>query len=340
MVFQRLIERFIKHKLSMQEQRLKEAYARIEPHIWMAEKISEAEAVTLEKSLELDPKNLRTRALLIGYWGSSLRGPNAQKCIAQKLWIIENEPHSPLVKSCDINEILSPAAYEDGKRLWLQHVDSLPNDPWILKQAADYFLYCEEEIAEKLILTGKAVTPRDPQWSSMLATLHSHSSKSKDPIKAFKAQEEAYKLARSNLDKLTYLEALPAYALKAGELKLAKRYAERLLKCGAKEDESIKSDCTHKAFTTLGRLNLLAHNIEAAKECLLKSAEVKGSGVLNSFGPSFALAEELFDANEREVVLEYLKLCSKFWFTGQINIDEWSDKIKNGQLPDEFRSHC
>ena len=73
-----------------------------------------------------------------------------------------------------------------------------------------------------------------------------------------------------------------------------------------------------------GRLFLLVH--------LGKAALAAGSPALGSFGPNMRLALELLQRDEREVVLEYFELCSKFWPRDELN--EWAALVKVGGIPD------
>jgi hypothetical protein len=81
----------------------------------------------------------------------------------------------------------------------------------------------------------------------------------------------------------------------------------------------------------LGRLALRRGDAEGAKEHLLASAEVKGSPVLNSFGPSMSLARDLLQAGERDAVLAYLERCSRFWKDDSPRV--WSEDIRAGRTP-------
>jgi hypothetical protein len=49
-----------------------------------------------------------------------------------------------------------------------------------------------------------------------------------------------------------------------------------------------------------------------------------------------ALAKELLEKGEREVVLEYFELCKNFW-TGtnqHQKLDQWAGEVKKGRIPD------
>ena len=57
---------------------------------------------------------------------------------------------------------------------------------------------------------------------------------------------------------------------------------------------------------------------------------------MNSFGPNMALAKELVELGEREIVLEYFELCSKFWNTDSAKdkLRVWSKQVAEGRIPD------
>jgi hypothetical protein len=84
----------------------------------------------------------------------------------------------------------------------------------------------------------------------------------------------------------------------------------------------------------LGRIALADGDIEEAKRRLLASADSEGSPQMNSFGPNMLLAKELLKKGERETVLEYFKLCGKFWDMGEEKLAEWSELVKQEKTPD------
>ena len=115
----------------------------------------------------------------------------------------------------------------------------------------------------------------------------------------------------------------------------AREYADKLLKLS----ESIypgkgDPDAVHRGNIILGRIELRKNNIENAKSFLLKAGRVESSPVLGSFGPNMVLAKEMLEKNEREVVLEYFKLCEAFW-THDIrsSLKRWTDQVKAGKVP-------
>ena len=50
------------------------------------------------------------------------------------------------------------------------------------------------------------------------------------------------------------------------------------------------------------------------------------------------LAKELLEKGEKEIVLEYFQLCSKFWKSGRNRLKQWADVVEKGQVPN-FRGN-
>jgi hypothetical protein len=90
-----------------------------------------------------------------------------------------------------------------------------------------------------------------------------------------------------------------------------------------------------------------------AKAYLLKAGATSGSPQLNSFGPQMPLARELLEKGEKETVLQYLDLVSKFWASdneesalgkqvGQEHaalIAEWKREITEDKTPTGTQWH-
>jgi hypothetical protein len=138
------------------------------------------------------------------------------------------------------------------------------------------------------------------------------------------------------------LRSLPSAALAAGDVEKAEASAKELLKVGEEIDKAsrykspILSDTTHIGNTILGLIELKRGNTASAKEHLLSSARFtrEAHPVHMSFGPSMALAKALADRGEREVVIEYLDLCAKFWKNEDGRIEKWTQVLKDGGTPE------
>ncbi|MBU4123734.1 RNA polymerase subunit sigma-24, partial [bacterium] len=141
----------------------------------------------------------------------------------------------------------------------------------------------------------------------------------------------AMKLTDNNFKRSFVLTEVAKVAFESGEYDKAELFALELLSNKHNWD---LGEAVHHGNLILGRIELKRGEVEKAKEYLINAGKTKGSASLNSFGPNMALAKELLDKGEQEVVLEYFKLCSKFWYDRRGKLKEWSKEIKSGKLPD------
>jgi len=139
-------------------------------------------------------------------------------------------------------------------------------------------------------------------------------------------------------ERFNELPGLAKAAFDAGEFDLADRYANETLSAApSHKGEWNYGDAIFYGNFVLGRVALKRdRNISAANNYLLASSETPGSPSLKSFGPNMSLAKELLEAGERDVVLEFLARCRKFWLSGTQKLDAWIAEIKEGGNP-EFK---
>lgn len=130
-------------------------------------------------------------------------------------------------------------------------------------------------------------------------------------------------------------KAAPA-AFSRDETERASLLAEQLLKESEKWKENWNyGNAIHAANNVLGRVALKNGEIDQAKKFLLAAGKTPGSPQLNSFGPDMNLAKDLLAKGEKEIVLEYFALCSKFWNkTSQEMLEKWTAQVKAGEIPD------
>jgi hypothetical protein len=95
-------------------------------------------------------------------------------------------------------------------------------------------------------------------------------------------------------------------------------------------DPSSEGEGTHDGNMVLGLVALVRGDTEKAKACLRESARTNGGGYMSMTGPNLSLAGELLKRNEREVVIEYLRECHRFWVDGRKTLDIWIEKIRSG----------
>ena len=87
------------------------------------------------------------------------------------------------------------------------------------------------------------------------------------------------------------------------------------------------------ANLVMGRIALHNGNLEDAKRYLQASLQSPGA-LLGNNGPNMSLAKDLLAKDEKQAVLDYFEQCRKFWVNGVVQLDKWSQQIKDGKVPD------
>lgn len=179
-----------------------------------------------------------------------------------------------------------------------------PSDRWLLAGALSMFL----------LGCGKGV-PTTPSGPSSTAV---------QKLASTKTPEERFYA----------LNAAAKESIGAGNVEEARKYANELLTAAAKfPGDWNYGNAIQDGNHVLGRIALKEGHLAEAKQYLLSSAASKGSPQMNSFGPNMILAKDLLEKGERETVLEYFSLCRKFWTMGKKSLDEWTQAVKDGQVP-------
>ncbi|MEM7358367.1 MAG: hypothetical protein AAF431_04690 [Pseudomonadota bacterium] len=87
----------------------------------------------------------------------------------------------------------------------------------------------------------------------------------------------------------------------------------------------------HDSNRILGFIALENDDIPAAANYLISAGKTTGSPQLNSFGPKMDLAQELLLEDEVDAVKTYLLDVKRFWSGNEQQIDDWIEKIDQGQ---------
>lgn len=293
-----------------------------------------ADAAKLEAALKANPNDFNTRSMLLGYYFT--RRFNSDDIQAKRarsiLWIIERRPESEIAGSplASLDQVLDKGDYAKGKALWLKQTKARAKDARVIGNAADFFLLAEPSQAEELFLKGEKLEPKNPKWPKELAHAYSlrynyatGEEKRELAAKALAKLHRSYELTKSD-EKHFLLPDLAQTAFDAGDMAASESYAKATLREADAFDGHI----------ILGRIALAKGDHKKAGECLLDAGRSPGSPTRMSFGPNMALAKELLDAGEKEVVLQYLELCGKFWKSGKERLSEWRATIKDGKTPD------
>ncbi len=329
--------------------------------------ISADQADWLELHRHVADRQLAVRLILLGKYFSD-RDPAIRARRATHIyWLIEHHPDRKTAGNPEayLLRFEQSVAYDPARSLWLQQCATHKSNAAVLGNAARFFVLNDPELAEKLFVEAQTLDPTNPEWHVLLAHLHQLSAKRGDPEsrnsrakQAMIELEMAEQLRSSHsgglpaefgeltpeqsrhLQSLTRLHTLPdrtKAAFEAGELNFARQFAEECLALASSEEigEFFQADgnAIHYSHLVLGRIALREGHCELAKAHLLNSGRTKGSPNLGSFGPNMSLAKELLELGERDVVIEYLDLCSTFWESGSDTLVQWKEEIARGELP-------
>lgn len=102
-------------------------------------------------------------------------------------------------------------------------------------------------------------------------------------------------------------------ALEDGDLTLARQLAQEWLAADSDPTAWHYGNTIHNANQLLGLISVREGDLDSAKRYLLAAGNTPGSPQLDSFGPQMHLAQTLLSRGERDIVLEYLELVTRFW---------------------------
>ncbi len=121
----------------------------------------------------------------------------------------------------------------------------------------------------------------------------------------------------------------------SGKIEDARTYASNLLALLPKfPNDWNYGNAVQDGNLVLGRIAVHEGRIEDAKRYLLAAGRSPGSPQMNSFGPNLSLAKDLLEKGQRDVVLQYFELCRQFWRMDKGRLDQWSQEVKTGKIPD------
>jgi hypothetical protein len=120
----------------------------------------------------------------------------------------------------------------------------------------------------------------------------------------------------------------------AGNTEEARKYAQELMTLIPNfQGDWNYGNAIQDANLVLGRIAVKEGRIAEATNHLIAAGNSPGSPQMNSFGPNMSLAKDLLEKGERDVVVEYLELCRRFWKMHRGRLDTWIQEVKDGKVP-------
>jgi tetratricopeptide (TPR) repeat protein len=234
-----------------------------------------------------------------------------------------------------------PEDYAALKSLWLRVCD---RDAGIMTRAnaANFFADREPALSDQLL--WKAIQEQPNNWLCVDRLIDLYKQ-----IVDSAQQPSSQGSYRLNPDRVFFLanllcgsEQTPGHGarfLKIAEVLYALQESSAAEQCAEVALDSLIDserdieDVRYNSHQLLGRIALRLGRISEATDHLGWSLNVSPSPVLQSFGPSLTLAQELLDVGERISVIEYLERCASFWKGKPALFEQWIAEIKEGLTP-------
>ena len=198
----------------------------------------------------------------------------------------------------DIEPCDDPAAYLEGKRLWMEHLTREPDNLAFYLHAAQ--LMSDEDSDERidLLRQGQDRDESDPKWALELSfwlplDIRKPASRDAIDIEVAKQSLAQYELAGEDpVGRSRALRKLPEIGNVTGLDAKAREYAELAVRDGTASNDV---ELNHRGNTVLGKLAVREGDFKEAKARLLGSAAAPSGSDIIWFQPDFALARSLLD---------------------------------------------
>lgn len=282
------------------------------------------------------------------------------------------QAHTPAFwRFAQIHPYIDPDSYVAGKRVWVRHLEQEPTNVALLGNAAnslseivdlDLVIGIRQQIQTldpenwswpfelgQLYLrvamfgdlySGGFELPGDPELPANLAEMivpRPGDGSTGHALVAMDLLQRANELAESDLGRTPFLEDIAEAAFHARRYEDARNVATAVLSRAmlSREDrgpDAYDESRIHRANIILGRLALIDDDVESARFRLLEAGRVTEPPAPGSSYPKMGLAADLLERGEKDVVLEYLELCSKVWPSDELA--EWTALVEDGSTPD------
>lgn len=299
-----------------------------------ATKLSASEIASLEKQLLVEPANLDIRVQVFAYYserqGNGLKYKNADRKLSEQiLWWIENFPSVKGFMGYYISKqgsSFKPKTFAALRQAWLEQVSRYPLDGALLGNAACFIAWNDFETASELFERADEQQPNSGLLGFYL--IHCNAALQKAPAaSADKLRKQVIDVGiRSLEDKAhctPFLDCMYVSdaALELGSYDIVNRCAEIL--------QSVEDEASlQMANGYLGLVALRQNNLSLAVELLLKA-----KSAYLPLDVTFRLAKELFDAGERDSIVQLIMNLKKRTTKASAR-KRWLKQIANDERPD------
>ncbi|PYT01037.1 MAG: hypothetical protein DMF63_05075 [Acidobacteria bacterium] len=295
----------------------------------LPKKLTALDVQRMEKSLSAKPDDVDTRIKLIWHYSSTYDARNAVRLqdasVRHRIWLIEHHPEIEETRLLGFSrQDFSPASIDALKKAWMAKVAQSGTSE-IRMNAIDALKSYAPDAARSLADEGVKLSPGEYKYLLTVVELNTGDA-SKTATK-----EQADEAARKVLDygmralvllkkersddrdwyRFELLKNLSRAAIRLEDLDRASSFAQELvLDFGQASYTRTYDQAAHVGNTTLGLVELRRNNIAKAKDHLLASIRAPLRMGYNNLGKiDMSLAKAMFEKGEKNVVLEYLKLC-------------------------------
>jgi len=293
-------------------------------------KLSAVQVEDLEKKLNHGPGDVEILTRLLGYYmRSAYTHPEIKDKRRQAiLWLVKNYPEAGILSLPESYLDMFDPGVAPVKELWLEQTEQNPGNLHILWNAGNSLELIDHVAAEKYLLQGEQLDPKNQSWPDKLGQLYQLT---KQPVKALAKFQQAETLC-SPEEADAKLQCIANAAFAANDFALATKYAKKMLQAAEHVPKSWNTGNNIFAGNDyLGRIALKQGKIAEAEKYLLAAGKTPGSPQLNSFGPNLQLAADLFNAGKKDTVVLFLEEISKFW--KKALCEKAIQKIKAGGNP-------
>jgi hypothetical protein len=141
--------------------------------------------------------------------------------------------------------------------------------------------------------------------------------------------------ATTDEDRFYALDDAAKGSFESGKIEDARKYAAELLTLVPKFKGNWNyGNAVQDGNLVLGRIAVRDGKMDDAKKFLIQAGNSPGSPQMDSFGPNMSLAKDLLQKGERDTVLQYFTLCRRFWNMDYGKLNQWTDEVKAGTIPD------
>jgi len=323
------------------------------------------DAEGLERRLEEQATDLDARARLLGYYAkrceqelaanpgwlqnaTAAPPPTCAGKFRHVLWVIAHAPGAPLAAHPVTHISRGHHAYYEAARTWQQHAEADPVDATVLDHALRFFERQNHVRVEELLDRAERLYPDDARWARRRRSIRA------DELGATWLKYHVADLGGNEspaLAELVEIEALlrdgelepPAAAqlhdqaahllLHFGHLAKAREHAQAMVATATGILDGQDGPQVHSGHVLLGRIALREGDVEEAKARLELAGRTAGSSCFPKY-PKMALARELLAHDERDAVLQYLRLCRAACDGLPAILDRWIAQLHDGLIPE------